>query len=105
MHCADRSPPPVICAPTTAPTRPAAVTAMTANPASTLTRLTSRLEPMAAVADTPFLCASAPMAAICQTFPGTYFPRFETNQIRAAGENGGDSDSTRDMTLHPPLDR
>src|SRR5689334_4725705 len=45
------------------------------------------------------------MAAICQTFPGTYFPRFETNQMRAAAENGSDSDHTRSVARQASMRR
>src|SRR6478672_1162745 len=103
MSSADLSPRPVVCAPITAPTLPAAVIAMTANPASTLTRFTRRLDPIAAAGETPCCCASAPIAAICHTFPGTYLPRFDTNQMRAALANGSDWDHTRRVARHASM--
>src|SRR5512138_454142 len=87
-------------APTAAPTFPAAVSAITANPAMMLTRFTTRLDPIAAAAETPLFWAIAPIAAICHTLPGMYFPRLETNQILADVPKGSDSDHTRSVARH-----
>src|SRR5688572_550909 len=99
-------PPPRPCSPlppTAEAISPPALSAMTANPAITFTKLTTRLDPIAPAAPTPSRCASAPIAAICQTFPGTYLPRFDTNQIRAAVGNGNEADQTRSVLLHASM--
>ena len=70
MSCAVPLPSAPASRPTTSAILPPAVNAITAKPAMMLTRLTTRLEPIAAVGDTPARCAIAPMAAICQTVPG-----------------------------------
>ncbi len=45
-------------------------------------------EPAAVTGDTCCSRAMTLIAAIDQTFPGRYFPRFETNQMRDATPNG-----------------
>src|SRR5688572_27230001 len=47
------------------------VTITTRNPAAMFTAVPNRAEPVAATGDTPARCASTPIAAICQTLPGT----------------------------------
>src|SRR5688572_19903255 len=83
-------PSPAVSRPTASAILPPAVAAITAKPAMMLTRFTTRLDPIAAVAETPLRFAMAPMAAICHTRPGMYFPRFDTNQMRAASGNAID---------------
>src|SRR5713101_6209631 len=56
-----------------------------------VTRLTACIitdEPAAAIAESPRFLAITPIAVSDHTFPGTYFPRFDRNQIRAASMNG-----------------
>jgi hypothetical protein len=64
------------------------------------TAVPSTADPVAATGDTPARCASTPMAAICQTFPGTYRPRFETVQIREAATNGREASQLERMARH-----
>ena len=52
-----------------------------------LTTVLSTADPAAAAAGTWMSWASFPIAAICQTFPGTYLPRFDTHQMRVASPN------------------
>src|ERR1035437_19584 len=59
-------------------------TAATRKPARMLTTFTTSDDPTAATLETPARCDRTPIAPICHTLPGTYRPRFEMNQIRAA---------------------
>jgi hypothetical protein len=77
---------------------PVAIT--TTMPAAMLTTVLIRADPVAATGDAPARCASAPMAAICQSLPGTYRPRLETVQIRAAVPNGSRRSQAESIARH-----
>ena len=66
----------------------APVTITIAVPVTRLTVCIITEEPAAASAEMPRPLAITPIAVSDQIFPGTYFPRLDTNQIRAACGNG-----------------
>ncbi len=88
MSCADLSPPSVVCAPTTAPTRPAAVDRDDRESGEHADEVHEEARPnRRRVAKRRCFCASAPIAAICHTFPGTYLPEVRDEpDARGAGE-------------------
>src|SRR5688572_2242289 len=56
-------------------------------PHAMLMMVPSNAEPVETTADTPARVAIAAMAVICQILPGTYLPKLETLQTRAALQN------------------
>jgi len=72
-------------------------------PETMFVRLTTTDDPVAAMGDTPRCCAMAAMAAICHTFPGTYLPRFETNQMCAASMGSRCSRQARSIDRQVPI--
>ena len=71
-----------------------------------VTRLTDCMitdEPAAAIADIPRFRAITPIAVSDQTFPGTYFPRLDRNQIRAASMNGTCESQASSMRRQPSM--
>src|SRR5712671_784760 len=66
----------------------APVTITIAVPVAKLTVCITTDDPAAAIAESPRLLAITPIAVSDQIFPGTYLPRLERNQMRAASENG-----------------
>src|SRR5450759_1547367 len=70
------------------PRSSAPVTMTMAVPVARLTTCMITDDPAAAIADSPRFLAITPIAVSDHTFPGTYFPMLDMNQIRAASMNG-----------------
>lgn len=85
------------------PSSLAPVTITIAVPVARLTVCIITEEPAAASAESPRPLAITPIAVSDQIFPGTYFPRFERNQIRAACGNGRCESHAPSTRRHPSI--
>ena len=86
-----------------ASTSPAPASATTTKPAATFTSAMITDEPVAASGDAPASFASTAIAPIAHTFPGTYLPRLDTNQMRAASSTGSGLFHVRSSSLHDAI--
>src|SRR5213594_755530 len=62
-------------------------------------------DPVAAHGATPASCAMSAMPAMAQTWPGRYFPRLETVQIRAAVQASRDWPQAASMVRQATISR